>query len=191
MTNLRPEEDVSAINAKSLSAWGELYRSHYSALCSYAENITKRSDVAEDIVQEVLLNIWLSNRVFTNMRELTFFLYKAVYNNSLYYLRTQKIQLGILEKIGKDTKIDEELFAETIREELMRRLYLHIENLPTERRRIIKLSLKGHSREEIAAMLGVSPNTVKAQKTNALKTLRHAILKDSTPLVYLILLSCI
>ncbi len=188
MTNRRQEENVDAINSKSLAAWGELYRSHYAALCSYADNMTKRSDVAEDIVQEVLLNVWISSRIFVTMREFTFFLYKAVYNNSLYYLRTQKIHSGILEKLSKDAELNDEYFAETIREELLRRLHLQIESLPPERRRIIQLSLKGHSREEIASMLGISPNTVKAQKTHALKALRNAM-EDPVLVVYIYLIS--
>lgn len=171
---------IGAINAKSLTAWGELYRSHYSALCCYAEGITKRSDVAKDIVQDILVNVWSSDRKFAAMRELTFFLYKAVCNNSLYYLRTQKIHSGILADVGREVDLGVREFAETIREELLRRLYVHIEGLPAERRRIIMLSLEGHSREEIAAMLGISPNTVKAQKSSALRTLRNAL--DDNPL---------
>lgn len=190
MTVRRQEQEVKAINAKSLTAWGELYRSHYPALCSYAESIAKRSDVAQDIVQEVLLNVWFSDRTFATMRELTFFLYKAVYNNSLYYLRTQKIHSGILEKLSKDAEPDDEHFAEIIREELLRRLHLQIESLPPERRRIILLSLKGHSREEIASILGISPNTVKAQKTHALKALRTAM-ENTAPVVYIYLLASI
>jgi RNA polymerase sigma-70 factor (ECF subfamily) len=182
MTNRWSEKQAKAINAKSLSAWSELYRSYYPALCVYAEGMTHRSDVAEDIVQEVLIDVWSSARIFGSMRELTFFLYKAVCNNSLYYLRTQKIHRGILDSLGRDAAMDDERFAESIREELLRRLHLQIESLPAERRRIIMLSLEGHSREQIAQMLDISPNTVKAQKTSAMKTLRNGL--KNNPLVF-------
>ncbi|MCL2561150.1 MAG: sigma-70 family RNA polymerase sigma factor [Rikenellaceae bacterium] len=175
---------VKDVNAKSLSAWEELYRSHFPALCSYAENILKRCDVAEDIVQEIFVAIWRSDRVFGSMKELTFFLYKATYNNSLHYLRTQKTHTDKLALLNENTGFDESQFAETIREELLRKLYLHIQELPPERRKIIMLSLEGHNRESIATILGISPNTVKAQKGHAIKALRNVL--GDNPLLFFI-----
>jgi RNA polymerase sigma-70 factor (ECF subfamily) len=84
--------------------------------------------------------------------------------------------------MNDDADMDDDSFAETIREELLRKLHCRIESLPSERRKIIMLSLNGHSREDIAAMLGISPNTVKAQKTSAMKTLREAL--RETPLIF-------
>ncbi len=189
----RQDTGIGGINEKSLAAWEELYKSYYPALCSYSENLVKRSDIAQDIVQDLLVNVWRSDRLFGTREELTYFLYKAVYNNSLNYLRTRKIQTGILSTMRENTTLDDsplsdKHFAETVREELLRQLHLHIEKLPPERRRIILLSLEGRGREEIAEILGVSPNTVKAQKTYALKTLRDA-LKNSA--IFSLLLICL
>ncbi|MDR1755665.1 MAG: RNA polymerase sigma-70 factor [Culturomica sp.] len=186
----RQDIGIRGINEKSLEAWEELYKNYYPALCSYSENLVKRSDVTQDIVQELLVNLWRSDRLFNTQEELTYFLYKATYNNSLNYLRTCKIQTGILSTIrentlSEDAPFSDKHFAETIREELLRQLHLHIQKLPPERRRIILLSLEGRKREEIAQILGISPNTVKAQKTCALKTLRDA-LKNSA--IYSLLL---
>lgn len=78
----------------------------------------------------------------------------------------------------------DEQFAKTVQEELIRQIYVFIEELPEERKKIILLSLKGHSGNEIAEILGISINTVKTQKNRCFKYLREK-LKDSV-LLFLI-----
>ena len=70
----------------------------------------------------------------------------------------------------------EDFLSRTVREEIMRRLYIHIGNLPPDRRRIMLLSIKGLSGKEIAEMLGISINTVKVQKNRSIKYLRECLI---------------
>lgn len=178
---MRGDDILLGVNEKFVQGWEELYNGFYPALCAYCENIVRRQDIAQDVVQELLVALWHSGRRFGSMPELTFFLYKSCYHNALHWLRTQKLHSGLLQRM-EPPELDETAFADTVREELLRRLHSHIQKLPEQRQRIIMLSLGGRSREEIAAELGISPNTVKAQKTSALRSLREAL--KGSPLVY-------
>ena len=80
--------------------------------------------------------------------------------------------------------IKDEQFALTVREELIRQLYVYIEDLPEERKKILLMSIQGHSGNEIADLLGISINTVKTQKNRGFKYLREK-LKDSVLLFLL------
>lgn len=179
------QEILKGINTKELKAWEKLYAAYYSALCSYANGILKNTDSAQDIVQEVLIKVWNSNRIFPDIKDLTWYLYRAVYNNVLYYLRTQNTHQHILKHIPVDeVEMPDVQFAQTVQEELIRQIYIYIEELPEERKKIILLSLEGHSGNEIAQILGISINTVKTQKNRCFKYLREK-LKNSV-LLFLI-----
>lgn len=176
---------LSGVNHKDEKAWKCLYDYYYAALCIYVNRILRESESAEDLVQEVFVAIWKSTKKFSDMQELTRYLYRACYNNALIYVRNNRIHNTILSSISteKDFSADD-VYALTIREEVTRQLYVHIQALPSEQRKVMLLSIEGHSWEEIAEILGVSVNTVKTHKARGFKTLRLK-LKDS---VYLFLI---
>ena len=145
----------------------------------------KDSDTAQDIVQDTLIRIWNSDRTFLDIKELTWYLYRSTYNNALFHLRTQASRQNILRKmVAEEVELPDEQFALTVREELIRQLYVYIEDLPEERKKILLMSIQGHSGNEIADLLGISINTVKTQKNRGFKYLREK-LKDSVLLFLL------
>ena len=180
---------IQEINDKDYQAWEALYAHYYRALCSYSHTVVKDGPCAEDIVQDVLMKIWQSDVRFTDARDLGAYLYKAVYNNSVAYMRTSGNRAGILnhlyeesdrerrERIENGEETDFEFLAGVVGEEVIRELYLSIQELPEDRRRIMRLSIEGHSGAEIAEMLGVSINTVKTQKYRSYKFLKKRLNK--------------
>ncbi|OKZ40789.1 MAG: RNA polymerase subunit sigma-70 [Odoribacter sp. 43_10] len=159
---LNEQEILRGVNQKDLKAWETLYASYYAALCSYN-----------------------SDRTFPDIKELTWYLYRSTYNNALFHLRTQASRQNILRKmVAEEVELPDEQFALTVREELIRQLYVYIEDLPEERKKILLMSIQGHSGNEIADLLGISINTVKTQKNRGFKYLREK-LKDSVLLFLL------
>ena len=182
---LNEQEILRGVKQKDLKAWETLYASYYAALCSYADGIVKDSDTAQDIVQDTLIRIWNSDRTFPDIKELTWYLYRSTYNNALFHLRTQASRQNILRKmVAEEVELPDEQLALTVREELIRQLYVYIEDLPEERKKILLMSIQGHSGNEIADLLGISINTVKTQKNRGFKYLREK-LKDSVLLFLL------
>lgn len=179
------DEILRGVNEKDAKAWEKLYASYYAVLCSYADGIVKDADEAQDIVQDTLIRIWNADRKFPDMENLTWYLYKAVYNNAVFYLRSRNIRQHALLKMDiPELEMPEEQFALTVQEELVRQLYVYIEELPEERKKILLLSIQGHSGNEIAEKLRISINTVKTQKSRAFKYLKNK-LKDSVLLFLL------
>ncbi len=84
---MNQQEFLEGINLKQLSAWKQLYRYYYGALCNYSMRITSDHTVSEDIVQECFIAVWDSTALFTDVRALKVYFFRAVYNNSLKYLR--------------------------------------------------------------------------------------------------------
>lgn len=175
-------EIIESINRKDAAAYKYLYKRYYAALCSYAMRLlSPLQDGIEDLVQEVFLSIYEGEHQFVDARELTNYLYKACYNKCITYLRDHRLHTDILAALAqsqKEEQDDEALYSLTIREEMIRQLYLYINELPVEQRRIMMLRVEGHDWNEIADMLGLSINTVKTHRARSYKFLREH-LRDS------------
>ena len=116
---------------------------------------------------------------------MTVYLYRAVWNNALKYLRDRNVEEERLKHwCEEEGEMSEENFYSVVREELFRKLRELIDRLPEERKKILLMSIQGHSGNEIADLLGISINTVKTQKNRGFKYLREK-LKDSVLLFLL------
>ena len=180
---------VAGVNRKDKLIWGDFYDRFYAALCVYVAKILPVADAVEDLVQEVFISVWEGNRSFVDIKELTNYLYRACYNNTLLYIRNNQIHDTILSSLAEENYLQDEdmIYALTVKEEIIRQLYFYIEELPTEQRRIMLLRIEGRSWDEIAEQLGVSINTIKTQKTRSYKFLREK-LGDSLQSIMLSLL---
>lgn len=168
---------VAGVNRKDKKVWGDFYDRFYAALCVYVAKILPVPDVVEDLVQEVFISVWEGKRNFSDIKELTNYLYRACYNNTLIYIRNNQIHDTILTSLTEEDEAQDEdaIYALTVKEEIIRQLYFHIEELPAEQRRIILMRIEGHTWEEIADLLGVSINTVKTQKSRSYRFLRDKL----------------
>lgn len=83
---------VYGVNRKDEKAWQELFDSYYESLCHHAARILLDDHVAEDVVQEVFVNLWNGTAVFENEKALTVYLYRSVTNNALKYLRDRNTE---------------------------------------------------------------------------------------------------
>lgn len=174
--------DIQALNRQSKEAWEKLYVLFYPALCSYVYKVVECEEIAKDIVQETLIKIWSARKQFTNQSMLTLYLYRAVYNNALYYKRSNRIFANALDIHIVQENIPQEEFSELLYEECCRQLILLIDQLPMEQRRVILLTLEGKSGSEIAELLDISITTVKTHKYRSFKFIRS---KLNYPLTYL------
>lgn len=167
---------LSGVNDKNTKAWKGIYEYFYAALCVYTNRILRNQVAVEDLVQEVFVAIWKSDRRFDTVQDLTRYLYRACYNNALICVRNNHLHDTIFNEIGKESEVSEEdLYEATVRQEVIRQLYVHINNLPEEQKKVLLLSIEGLSREEIAEKLGVSVNTIKTHKSRGMKVLREKL----------------
>ena len=124
---------VAGVNRKDEKIWGDFYDRFYAALCVYVSKILPVPDVVEDLVQEVFISIWEGKRTFSDIRELTNYLYRACYNNTLLYIRNNQIHDTILSSLAEGESVEDEdmIYALTVKEEIIRQLYHHIEERPS------------------------------------------------------------
>ena len=167
---------LSSISPDESEAFDSLFESHYARLCNYAYTIVNSFSFAEDIVQDVFVNIWIRRKKIVIQSTINAYLYKCVYNACLDHQKKNRLQ-QIFAKSKQDGDIVS-LYDSIEDFELPERVDRAIEELPEQCRKIFKMSRqKGLKYHEIANELNISENTVDTQIRRALKRLREQ-LKD-------------
>ncbi len=161
-----------------------LFKKHYSVLCAYAYGFVADYSLSEDIIQEVFSKLWTDKQKITIDTSVKAYLYSAVRNVALNYLKHQKVirQYEGLNK-NEDNYVEQSVDEQLIGEELSEKIQSAINKLPTERRKIFLMSrMDGLKYKEIAERLDISIKTVENQMGKALASLRKD-LSGEFPLV--------
>jgi len=184
----------STSNIRSLSIQGEqafeqLFKEHFKSLYAYAYTILKNEATAEEIVQNVFYKIWEKKVPDTIQTSLKAYLYKAVYHESLNYLKHQKIKAQYHTHVmhGSKDEADHTPSRKVLVKELEEKLRQALNTLPPQCRTIFQMSrFDGLKYQEIADELGISIKTVENQMGKALKQLRVKLI-DYLPIFILAL----
>jgi len=163
----------------TLKEYKYTFDSLYTSLCLFANKYIENLEASEDLVQDVFIKIWEEKIAFNNDIAIKSYLYTAVKNQSLDYLKsayvrtTQSLDAVDISKWETDPFFHREVVISDINHMLEKA----ITALPEKCAQIIKMSMKGMSNPEISEELGISLNTIKLQKKIAYKRLRP-LLKD-------------
>lgn len=166
-----------------------LFRKYYVPLCVYAKRYVGRNDVAEEVVADTFFHIWNNRSSLQIHSSVKAYLFQAVCNNSLSYLRKLKKE-ELIEDFFQDTSWQNAGFAclvdEISQESLIfQETYDSIKNainlLPPQQQAVFKYKrLEGKKIKEIAAIMNISVKTVEMHLSRALINLRH-LLKEYLP----------
>ncbi|TWI91164.1 RNA polymerase sigma factor [Chitinophaga japonensis] len=142
-------------------------------------HITKNAAVAEDIIQETFLRLWLSRDKLDTIENPRSWLLRIVFYQSFSYLRRQAVHTKAMDVIAlrqathEMRNTTEEALAYA---QLTRLVGEVVRQLPPQARRIYLLSReKGLRIPEIARELALSPHTVKNSLVRSLQTIRKRI----------------
>ena len=152
-----------------------LFRNFYAPLCNYAFKLVKSYDIAEDQVQEVFVNIWEKKKEWHPKGSIKSYLYKAVRNQSLNYLKHKQFVEEWKQKkaANSPTSFHPSTKKEADPEQVKKWVQEAIHQLPKKRRAIYELSRDhGLTYMEISRALNISIKTVETQMGRSLKHLR-------------------
>ncbi len=160
-------------NSTAFSDIEYLFNNYYSRLCYFAYKIIDNQESSKDIVQNVFITFWKKKVDFETELAIKNFLYLAVRNACLNYLRHELVEEKFVKNSNPDQFEQEKGLNHLIRAEVVGELQKAIELLPEGCRMVLKLAyFEGMKNEQIANHLDISINTVKTQKQRALQLLR-------------------
>ncbi|MCH8494692.1 MAG: RNA polymerase sigma-70 factor [Balneolales bacterium] len=178
-THKQNEPDVVArIQRGDKEAFAMIYRLYFTSLCEFSFYMTKDAEVAKELVQDAFLAIWEQRSDWSPQSTVRSYLFKAVKNRSLDFLKHQKV-VRKWEDNSKSSQVDVTEDEDRLtRQQLANAINKEIERLPPKSRIIFLMSRQqGFTYNEIAEIQGISVKTVETQIGRALKKLRTT-LKD-------------
>lgn len=155
-------------------AFEVIYRHYAARLFSFVEKLVKDPELAEELIQEIFVQVWINRLAFHEVLLPTSYLFSIANRQALKYLKKVANDKRILNSIiDYSQAITNDTEEKTILRESVESINLAVAQLPPQRRLIWELSRnEGLSHEQIASRLNISRNTVKNQMVHALKFVR-------------------
>ena len=156
------------------TAFTSLFNNYRNKIYSIAFELTESSAVAEEIVQDVFLKIWLKRHFLNEVTHFKAYLFTIARN----YVFTALKRIARREAIEKNATGGAPLFYfdtehRVLNKEYTRILQTAIDRLPLQQRQVYNLvKNEGYKREEAAAALQLSPETVKTHLAQAMRNIR-------------------
>ena len=180
-----PEEAVmvTRVARGDASALSELYDRFSGLLLALSRRILGDEAEAEEILQEVFLQVWnQAGRYDPSRSSVSTWLVLITRSRSIDRLRSRQVKertLTNLKQENQDRHTSPEGPASVLLHDRRQRLRQEMANLPPEQKEILELAFfKGMTQSEIAKGTGIPLGTVKTRTLLAMKKLRNALASD-------------
>ncbi len=168
------------IAQRDQGALGELYDRYSGLLLALSRRIVLDSSDAEEILQEVFLQVWnQAERYDRGRSSVSTWLVLIARSRSIDRLRSRQVKdrtLTSMQQENRNQHTSPEGLGAVLLEQRRQRLRLEMQELPTEQRQVLELAFfKGMTQSEIAGNTGIPLGTVKTRTLLAMKKLRKAL----------------
>ena len=178
MDDLRDTSDaaiVVAIGRWREDALAEVYRRHGGAAFALARRLLNDRELAEEILQEVILRLWNSPERFDPERgSLRSFLLAQIHGRSVDLLRSETSRRRREEREAREsTDFGDDIERQVIDLTVSEKVKEVVAGLPPDERQAIELAyFGGHTYRQVAVMLEAPEGTVKSRIRSGLRRLR-------------------
>lgn len=185
---LEDKELLTKLKEGDELAFVKIYNQYRNKVYSYAYQLSKSADTAEEIVQEVFIRIWQKREQINTDFSFQGYIKKITLNHVLNHLK----------KIAREKALQEEVFLhiaennsraeDKLLEKELRKIYEEaIAQLPEQKKLIYQMvRTEELSHEEIAIKLSISKNTVKNHMVEASKFVRDYVRKNGGVICFIL-----
>lgn len=178
---------LQEVSEGSESAFRKLFHQYADHLHTYIWQLTKSKELAEEVVQDIFLQIWMARETLSGIRNFRTYLFVITRNHAL----------NALKKMVRERKRQDEweqtLHTEYEAEDIETGLSIveeAIEQLPAQQQKAWLLSRKqGKKYQEIAQEMNLSRETVKKYIQYATQSITQYVIRHPDLLLMILLLS--
>ena len=169
-------ELAQAVSRGAVSCIGDLYERHHSKVYSLCLRMTGNTMEAEDLTQEIFVQLFTKAGSFRGDSKFSTWLYRLTINQVLMHFRRtirRRESPNMLEQLA-GTTIAKQCWSDRV----VDRLTLHkaLAKLPRGSRSVlVKFDVEGYSHEDIARLFGFSTGNSKSQLHKARRKLRKLL----------------
>ena len=176
-TNHASERDLQErIRAGDEGAFDSVFRTHYAHLVRMAQSVVREPALAEEIAQEVMLELWRRRESLQVEQTFRAYLIRSTRNRALNHIRHERIVAREAASAAVDPRTSPSAEDEVLGVELEGAVRDAIAGLPQNCREIFQLSRdQGLKYAEIATALEISVKTVEKRMGQALAELRERL----------------
>ena len=168
-------ETLQRLRSGEHAAFETLFRAHYAGLVGLADSIVRDRGAAEELAQDVMLELWRRRETLAIETTVKAYLFRAARNRALNWVRHQRTAERLTpppDERGPFPPADVELLEGEIQQALREA----VSTLPERCRQVFELSrVHGLTYPEIAQSMEISVKTVEAQMGKALRVLRERL----------------
>lgn len=150
-----------------------LFQKYYVRFYNFVFNLTKNSQAAEDIIQNVFMKIWINRANLCPDQSIHNYIYVLSKREMLNHIRDRKAYVQVERLVMAEQPSEEVTDQSMSLKELDERIRRFIADMPEQRRKVFLLSrYRGLTNKEIAEMMGLSVRTVDRHINLALTSLK-------------------
>ena len=171
------EELMREIKADNMFAFDVLYKKYSKKLYNFGYSILKSQEEAENLIQDVYLNLWENRYQVEKDSSIKYYLFTIAYNSAISIIRKKARESEFIEYLKSLQEINEEpVNVELEYNELTNKLDEIIKALPQRQKEVYLLhKVEGLKYKEIAERLNISENTIENHMSRALKIIREKL----------------
>jgi RNA polymerase sigma-70 factor (family 1) len=151
-----------------------LFNTHSSRVYGYALKLTRAQDLAEEIVQDVFMKIWINRFSICEIQNIEAYLIALTRNHTFNALKRIAIEEAAKARLSRKLEQAHHATEEAVNfRESQNILNKALDRLPPQQRIVYSLCREeGLKYEEVAQRLNISRLTVKTHMQQALRTLK-------------------
>lgn len=170
----------SRIQRDEKQAFDQLYVLHFDNLKQFAQQYIRHEEVADELVSELFIQVWLKRGTLHEISHPTRYLYRSVKNACLTYLKRENRHVRVPIDDVDQASLQMGVIAnpEQLLEykELLEHLEEAVDLMPDQRRIIFRMVKEDRLKSrEVAELLGLSVRTVENHVYRAVKQLNEVV----------------
>ena len=168
---------VTKIRQNDKDAFKSLYDRYSRKIYFFSLKHLNDTYEVEELVQSVFINVWENRRSLDPDNSIKSYIYKAVVNYIINYLRKKAIRASYIEtELKKGERSSDITYEQIFFEDLERSIDSIVGTLPAQQQKIFSLNRsEGLTHEEIARQLGLSVRTVENQMYRSVQLIRKTL----------------
>lgn len=181
LATLEDKDLVIEVSNKNQNALAEVYRRTGAILVATAAKVTKSQQLAEDVVQEVIVRLWNEPEKFDSSRgTLKAFLLVQTHRRAIDLVRSEVARTKRQEKVASFKETKSTRFEDMVVDQVqMRSILIALAHLTEAERMAIELAyFHGYTYTEVAKILREPDGTIKSRIRTGLRKIRETLERE-------------
>lgn len=186
--NFEDKQVISKLRKGDVASFDDIFKKYNKKVFYFANSYLKNRQEAEDVVQEVFMNLWRHRDQINEQYIFSKYLFKMTYNATCKRFRKYASEKRYLEETLHTSNEDNSTKLDIEFNNLLETKDLLISKLPERQKEILLLSIEEHlSSEEISQRLNISKKTVDNYLSKARTYLRKSLGENMLSFLFIVL----